>query len=292
VSGAGARAATGRLEPEPLDVETPGMTLRGEELGEGPPILLLHGLTATRRYVVHGSKALPRAGFRTLSCDARGHGESDPAPGGTGYSYPELAEDVGRVLDATVGEGPVVLAGHSMGAHTAACYALQHADRVAGLVVVGPAARGIPSTEEVLTYWDSLADGLQRGGVEGFIAAYDRDLDPKWRETLLRITRQRLELHKHPEAVAQALREVPRSVPFDGLDELVFLDVPTLVVASHDEADPGHPYAIAQEWAERLPQGRLISEAPSESPLAWQGGRLSREIAAFCERPEVAERHH
>jgi pimeloyl-ACP methyl ester carboxylesterase len=266
------------------------MTLRGEELGDGPPIALLHGLTATRRYVVHGSKALPRAGFRTLTYDARGHGQSDPASPGTGYSYPELTQDAATFLDAVVGEGSVVLAGHSMGAHTAAAYALQHPDRVAGLVAVGPAARGVPTTDDVLAYWDSLADGLERGGVDGFIAAYDQDLNPAWRDTLLRITRQRLELHRRPEAVAQALRDVPRSVPFDGLDELDFLDVPALVVASHDEADPGHPHAIAQEWAERLPRGRLISEASGESPLAWQGGKLSREIATFAEQPEVAER--
>jgi 3-oxoadipate enol-lactonase len=284
------RTAAGRLEPRPLEVESAGLTLRGEELGEGPPIVLLHGLTATRRYVVHGSKALPRAGFRTLSYDARGHGESDPAPLEAGYSYPELAQDAAAVLDAAAGEGRVVLAGHSMGAHTTAAYALQNPDRVAGIVAVGPAARGVPTTDDVLAYWDSLADGLERGGVDGFIAAYDRDLNPAWRERLLRITRQRLELHRHPDAVARALREVPRSVPFDGLDELEFLDVPALVVASHDEADPGHAYAIAQEWAERLPQGRLISEAAGESPLAWQGGKLSREIAAFCERPAVVDR--
>jgi pimeloyl-ACP methyl ester carboxylesterase len=284
------RPATGRLEPRPLEFELAGLTLRGEELGDGPPVVLLHGLTATRRYVVHGSKALPRAGYRAVAYDARGHGESDPAPAEARYSYPELAEDAGAVLDAVAGEGRVVLAGHSMGAHTAAAYALQNADRVAGLVAVGPAARGVPTAEESLAYWDSLADGLERGGVDGFIAAYERDLSPEWRDTLLRITRQRLELHRHPDAVARALREVPRSVAFDGLDELAFLDVPALVVASHDEADPGHPYAIAQEWAERLPHGRLISEAPGESPLAWQGGKLSREIAAFCEEPMVAER--
>jgi len=278
------------LEPREFELSTAGLTLRGEELGEGPPIVLLHGLTATRRYVVHGSKALPRAGYRAISYDVRGHGVSDPAPEGAGYSYAELADDAGGLIEARVGEGGVVLAGHSMGAHTAAAYALGHPDRVAALVAIGPAARGIPSTEEVLAGWDALADGLERGGVEGFIAAYDHDLDPEWRETLLRITRERLSLHEHPEAVARALREVPRSVPFDGLDELEFLDVPALVVASHDQADRGHPYAIAEEWAERLPQGRLVSEAPGQSPLAWQGGRLSREIAGFCERAEVVER--
>ena len=84
----------------------------------------------------------------------------------------------------------------------------------------------------------------------------------------------------------RALREVPRSLPFEGLEELETLDVPALVVASYDEADPGHPYAIAEAWAERLPGGRLVSEEPGKSPLAWQGGRLSRVIADFLEEPE------
>jgi 3-oxoadipate enol-lactonase len=177
-----------------------------------------------------------------------------------------------------------------MGAHTLTALALEEPDRIAGLVIIGPVYLGTPVGEESMAYWDALADGLERAGVDGFIAAYDRNLDPEWRDTLLRIARDRLSLHRHPEAVAQALREVPRSRPFGDLAELEFLDLPALVVASHDDADPGHPYAVAEAWAQRLPQSTLISEEPGSSPLAWQGGRLSREIAGFCERPEVAER--
>jgi hypothetical protein len=91
-------------------------------------------------------------------------------------------------------------------------------------------------------------------------------------------------------AVARALREVPRSSPFESMSELEFLEVPALVVASHDLADPGHPYAVAAAYAERLPQARLISEPEGASPLAWQGGRLAREIASFCAEPEVTAR--
>jgi pimeloyl-ACP methyl ester carboxylesterase len=90
-------------------------------------------------------------------------------------------------------------------------------------------------------------------------------------------------LHRHPEAVARALREVPRSIPFDGMAELESLDLPALVVASHDDADPGHPYSVAEAWASRLPQGELTSEDRGKAPLAWQGGRLARVIADFCE---------
>jgi len=280
------------LEPVPFEVGSGGVRIAGEEVGEGPPIVLLHGLTATRRYVLHGSVTLARRGYRLISYDARGHGESSPAPEDEGYSYPELMRDLGAVLaDRSPDEHPV-LCGHSMGCHTAAGYALDHADDVAALVLAGPVTLGIPATDEVLAAWDRLADGLDRGGVDGFMRAYEGDLsvDPSWRETALRITRERMERHRHPEAVARALREVPRSLPFDGLAELETLDVPALVVASYDEADPGHPYAMAEAWAERLSAGRLVSEEPGKSPLAWQGGRLSRVIADFLDEPQVSGR--
>jgi pimeloyl-ACP methyl ester carboxylesterase len=267
-----------------------GGTLAGEEIGDAgnPSIVLLHGLTATRRYVVHGSLFLPRHGYRLISYDARGHGESDPAPPGGGYSYTELADDLLAAIEERVGEGSCVLVGHSMGAHTIAAHALRDRGRIAGIVAIGPTATGTPLGEAELAYWDRLADGLERGGEAGFVAAIDQDLDPRWRESVLRFTRERISRHRHREAVVRALREVPRSLPFDGLAALEFLDVPTLVVASHDDSDPGHPFAAAEAWAQRLPRARIISEERGSSPLAWQGGRLSRQIDRFCREPAVA----
>jgi len=83
------------------------------------------------------------------------------------------------------------------------------------------------------------------------------------------------------DAVVDALRQVPNSQPFGRMGDLASLDLPTLVVASHDEADPGHPYATAAAYAAILPRGELVSEPEGASPLAWQGGRLSRAIAGF-----------
>jgi hypothetical protein len=54
-------------EPTQFSLESGPTTLRGEQIGSGAPVLLLHGLTATRRYVVMGSKQLPKAGFRAIS---------------------------------------------------------------------------------------------------------------------------------------------------------------------------------------------------------------------------------
>jgi len=261
-----------------------GLALRGESAGEGPPVVLCHGITATRRYVLHGSRALERAGHAVVSYDARAHGESDPAPAGQGYGYPELVDDLESVVGETVGEGRFVLAGHSMGAHTAVAYALKRPERLAGLVVVGPVYRGREVGAASLAFWDGLAGALDAEGVDGFVSYIDREqgIDPGWRETVLRFTRERMLLHRHPAALAEALRQVPRSRPFGGLEELESLELPALVVASHDAADPGHPREVAEAYAERLPRARLIGEAPGSSPLAWQGGKLSREIAAFC----------
>jgi len=267
-------------DPEPFEVQSGGVTLSGETIGEGPDVVLLHGLTATRRYTVMGSKALPRSGFRLTTYDARGHGESSPAPGPGGYEYRDLVEDLGAVLDH-LGVGRAAIGGASMGAHTAMAFALAYPERVSALIEITPAYDGQRDEEGDLAGWDRLANGLEHGGVDGFLAAYNPKVDQRYLDTVMTVTRQRLERHRHPEAVADALRVVPRSLAFDGLEELEHVEIPALVVASRDEADPGHPFAVGQAWADRLPNARLVTEEEGKSPLAWQGARLSKEIAQF-----------
>ncbi len=244
--------------------------------GEGPPVVLLHGLTATQRYVVMGSRTLERAGHRVLAYDARGHGGSDPA---SPYAYPELAGDLLRLLDEHE-VATAVLAGASMGAHTALRLALDHPERVAGLVVITPASH--PDDPPGLGRWDRLATGLRTGGIDGFVAAYDLPQVPEqWRATVEQVLRQRLAQHEHLDAVADALEQVPRSTPFS-LAELGKVRAPTVVVADRDEADPGHPLWVGEDYARRIPGARLVVEETGRSPLAWQGGQLSKLIAAFA----------
>jgi pimeloyl-ACP methyl ester carboxylesterase len=250
-----------------------------------PPIVLLHGLTATRRYVVMGSKALERGGHRVVLYDARGHGRSQPAPAADAYRYEDLAADLVAVLDA-LGIERAVLAGASMGAHTALHLALRTPERVAGLVAITPAHD--PATfedPERLAGWDRLSEGLRGGGVEGFVAAYGLDRVPAaWRDTIATVLRQRLGAHEHPDAVADALQATPRSAPFAAIEDLSAIAVPTVVVASRDEADPGHPFAVGAAYAETIPGARLLTEDEGKSPLAWQGGQLSRVIAELASR--------
>ena len=242
--------------------------------------MLLHGLTATRRYVVMGSHALERSGHRVVAFDARGHGTSSPAPDPSAYGYSALGHDTLALLDA-LGIERAVLAGASMGAHTALWVALNAPERVGGLVVITPAYEPDSHDDQArLARWDALSDGLRSGGIDGFIAAYGEVRVPEaWRPTVLKVIRQRLAQHEHPDAVADALRVVPRSRPFEALAELGAIEVPTTVVASADEPDPGHPQAVGEAYAAAIPGAQLVLDEPGRSPIAWQGSQLSKIIA-------------
>jgi pimeloyl-ACP methyl ester carboxylesterase len=270
------------VEPSPFEVlrQLPGagtVTLAGEEEGDGRALVLVHGLSATRRNVVQGSRLLARRGHRVVSYDARGHGRSSPAPR---YGYPELTGDLEAVL-ADRGLERAVLVGSSMGAATAMALALADPDRAEALVQITPAYAGSPDTEG---RWDGLADALERGGIDAFVeATRPDDLPERWRAGVRTAVRQRMERHEHLDAVVEALRAVPRSAAWDGMEALERLEVPTLVVGSRDEADPTHPLALAREYAERLPRATLVVEDEGEAPLAWRGGRLSEAIAGFLD---------
>jgi pimeloyl-ACP methyl ester carboxylesterase len=258
------------------------ITLDGEDSGEGLPVVLVHGLSATRRNVVQGSRALIRKGYRLIGYDARGHGASSPAPR---YEYADLVGDLEAVL-AHLELERAALVGSSMGAATAMAFTLEHPERVPALVQITPAYTGYARTGDVDgDTWERMASELDAGGVDAFVeVAQPGDLPAKWREIAREATRQRMERHEDPRAVAQALREVPRSIAWKGLEALAALDVPVLVVGSRDEADALHPLGVAEQYVTKLPRAELAVEDKGSSPLAWQGARLSGVIADFFER--------
>lgn len=281
--------AAARPQPVPFSFEpAPGLTLSGDRAGEGEPLVLIHGLTATRRNVVQGSRHLLGRGRQLISYDARGHGDSSPAPNPDAYEYSDLAADLDSVLGEQGLERPA-LAGSSMGAATALRFALQHPGRVSALVLITPAYLGAGQLgPDALAHWDRLAATLEAGDLDAFVAASGAgDLPQRWREPARLATRQRLERHRDLVAVARALRVVPRSEAFGSLEELRSLDLPVLVVGSRDEPDPGHPLAVAERYAERLPRGELLVEDEGDTPLAWQGARLSRAIGDFLDRAQT-----
>ena len=264
-----------------------GVRLSAEQAGSGTPIVLLHGLTATRRYVVMGSKALERSGHRTIAYDARGHGHSSPALTPDAYTYELLAEDLRAVLDRLEIE-QAVLAGASMGAQTALHFALRLPERVLALGLITPAfdpdAHGEPGSYES---WDMLAQGLREGGVEGFVDC----LRSRFRSpSASGRPSRRCCASGSPRTITRSLWRTPCR-PSHARDRLTAgrscdpIEIPTVVVASRDEADPTHPLATGERYAATIPGAKLVVEdagPPVRSPIAWQGGQLSRVLAELA----------
>ncbi len=103
----------------------------GAAPGEGPPVLLLHGLFGSSANW-HGIARRLAGAHRVLVPDLRGHGRS---PAGEGISYPAMAADLIGLLDER-GLAQATLIGHSMGGKAAMWLALTAPERVAALGVV------------------------------------------------------------------------------------------------------------------------------------------------------------
>ena len=114
-------------------------------------VVLLHGWCLNRRTWHNQIAALQRLSPapRIVAYDARGHGRSAPVQLASA-TLGRLGDDLGEVLRRHAPEGPVVLAGHSMGGMTIMEYAHGHpvefAERVAGLLFVSTTAEGTAHT--------------------------------------------------------------------------------------------------------------------------------------------------
>ncbi|TRX76562.1 alpha/beta fold hydrolase [Pseudomonas mangiferae] len=117
-----------------LDVE--GVRLHYVEAGEGPTLLLVHGLSGNGRNFTHSLVPALTDRFRVVVLDRPGAGYSDPlADAETGlFSQAAL---VARFIQAKGLERPLVL-GHSLGGGLALALALNHPQQVRGLVLVAP----------------------------------------------------------------------------------------------------------------------------------------------------------
>ena len=102
--------------------------------GDKPPVVLLHGLTASGACWTPLARAL-ESDYDVVLPDARGHGSSGVPS--DGYRYEDLAADVVGLMSALGLTAPVLL-GHSMGGMTAAVVASQNPRRLKGLVLVDP----------------------------------------------------------------------------------------------------------------------------------------------------------
>jgi len=109
--------------------------LEVDDRGSGAPVVLLHGWPDAGRLWRHQVDALGAAGFRTVTPDLRGFGQSDRPDGVEAYGLPSLVADVQGLLDH-LGIERAHVVGHDWGAALAWVFATLVPDRVESLVAL------------------------------------------------------------------------------------------------------------------------------------------------------------
>jgi pimeloyl-ACP methyl ester carboxylesterase len=119
--------------------EAQGLRLAYDDVGDGEPIVLLHGFAADRRLnwkLTGWYETLSGAGYRVLAFDARGHGQSDKPSDIEAYRPEGIAADAVRLLDH-LSIRKASLFGYSMGGRNAAWLLAHHSRRFRNVIIGG-----------------------------------------------------------------------------------------------------------------------------------------------------------
>ncbi len=219
------------------DVQIGDVMIHVVEAGEGGrPVMLVHGFTANAGEVAGILGPLVDCGWHAVAPDLRGHGRSDRPTQRDAYSFELLADDVVALAD-DLGWDRFALVGHSMGGAVAQLIALDHPERLTGLVLASTFHGPVPGiTMELveLGRWvvreagmSGLADAMEARRAENpeSVAAVERlqETRPGYAEE----SRARLVATSPDMWMALAPRFVDQE---DRLERLARLQVPTAVI--------------------------------------------------------------
>lgn len=114
------------------EVEVDSISLHYEAVGEGPPVLFIHGLGSSSRDWERQVEVFAKT-HRVVTVDLRGHGQSDKPSGP--YTIELFSEDIAGLI-GQLGVAPVIVVGISLGGMVAFQLAADHRELLAKLVVV------------------------------------------------------------------------------------------------------------------------------------------------------------
>ena len=280
--------------PEPESILIHGHRVCFRRAGEGPPLLLIHGITGSS---LHWEPVIPILAERheVIAPDLIGHGESAKPRGD--YSLGAFAAGI-RDLMVALGHERATVAGHSLGGGIAMQFAYQFPERCERLVLVNSGGLGsdvslllraatLPGSELVIPLLTTrriraggraLAGGLRRAGlgVGADLAEVVRGLDslhdPETRHAFL-----------------ETLRSVvgPSGQKVDATDRLYLAEaVPSLIVWG--ERDPIIPVSHGRAAHETMPGSRLELFDAGHFPQLEQPYEFSRVLEAFIAETEPA----
>jgi pimeloyl-ACP methyl ester carboxylesterase len=238
-----------------------GAQLAYREMGEGRPVVLIHGFfsTATVNWVRYGHAAVIAArGFRVVMPDLRGHGDSAKPHEAAAYP-PDILADDGFALIEQLGLVDYDLGGYSLGARTT-IRMLARGARPARAIAAGAGWDGIVQTagrgeffRNLLTHPGTFARGSAEWMAEAFLKTVGGD--------------------------PVALLHVLETFVDTSREELGRIDTPTLVLIGADDKDTGS----AEELATALPHGEYAA-VPGNHMSAVTKPELGTAIAGFLAR--------
>ncbi|MCP4290511.1 MAG: alpha/beta fold hydrolase [bacterium] len=224
-----------------------------EDSADRVPVLWLHGFPLNNTMWDLQVAGLSDVA-RLITPDLRGHGLTE-ATSVTPYSMELMAGDCIRILDHLGCQGPVVVAGLSMGGYLAFEICRRFPERVAGLILA--ATKATADTEEVKLNRDNSARIVMSDGVKPVVdGLLPKLLSPKAYEDdpdLVDFLRDMM-LLTSPEGIAGAqgaMRDRPDSTP-----DLPDLNIPTLII--HGDEDQLIPLDEAKAMAAALPEAELV----------------------------------
>jgi pimeloyl-ACP methyl ester carboxylesterase/uncharacterized protein (DUF1330 family) len=243
-----------------------GVRLAYDDVGSGPPVVLVHGWTLNRSAWAHQVAAL-RGSHRCVAYDRRGHGDSDvPA---TGYDADRLADDLADVLDH-LDLRDVTLVSHSMGSGDVVRYLRRHgAARVARVAMLAPTTAMSRRTAD-------NPGGLDPGLVAAGRAEFERDRAGWFAERRDAYFRLGADPGRASEEEADETMRTCLATPApvalacmdtmlgtDFRDDLAAVGVPVLIL--HGDADESTPLELTgRPTAELVPDAtlRVLPDAP------------------------------
>ncbi|MDH6223786.1 MULTISPECIES: alpha/beta fold hydrolase [Streptomyces] len=255
-----------------------GATLHYDDTGPstGLPVLLIHGHPFNRTLWAPQSGALAAAGYRVVTPDLRGYGDSDVTPGQVYLSG--FADDLAGLMDL-LGIDQAVVGGVSMGGQIAMEMQRRYARRVRALVLSDTSAPA--ETAEGKAFRNRLADRLLSDGMAGYadevidkmLASYNVTALPGVAAHVLAMMRA-----TDPRGAAAALRG--RAERPDYRETLAATRCPVLIVVGAD--DVYTTVADAEAIGRLVPHATLsVVEGAGHLPGAEQPERFNRVLLDF-----------
>jgi pimeloyl-ACP methyl ester carboxylesterase len=254
---------------------------------DAPPIVLLHGLTATHRYWSQNWETLGRR-FRVLAPDLPGFGRS-PKPDAD-YSTAFFVNAVDALMSEYSLINPV-LVGNSMGGQIAMAYALAHPTRVRRLVLVDPAGvTAFPLWLMRVGMWAAAGVGIDRlrrapRVPRPMVEALFRAVFPTRADLAARYVRayvRAIDSHEYPLHLRAAFRAARGVLRSPMLVRARAIAAPTLIVWG--AKDWLLPVTAARTLRRAIPGSRLLIYSKSgHCPMVDQPDRWNRDVTDFLD---------